>query len=47
MESLYDTFQQQEKEVAVDPDYIAKTQTHVTEKMRSILVDWMVEVHIK
>jgi len=47
VEALYETFGEQEKEVAVDPNYIAKTQTHVTEKMRTILVDWMVEVHIK
>jgi G2/mitotic-specific cyclin-B, other len=44
---LYEHFNNTEKEIAINPNYIADVQTHVTEKMRTILVDWMVEVHIK
>ena len=45
--NLYKYFNKEETLIVVDPGYIASTQTHVTEKMRTILVDWMVEVHIK
>jgi len=44
---MYDHFHTQEKECLISPDYIRNLQTHVTEKMRTILVDWMVEVHVK
>ncbi len=44
---LYEHFRDCQNEIKVNPDYIARVQTHVTEKMRTILVDWMVEVHIK
>lgn len=35
-----------ETEFCADPQYM-KTQTDVNEKMRGILVDWLVEVHLK
>ncbi len=44
---MYELFYEQEKTFKVVPDYLEKVQTHVTEKMRTILIDWMVEVHIK
>ena len=44
---MYDHFHEQEKECLISPDYIKNLQTHVTEKMRTILIDWMVEVHMK
>lgn len=44
---MYQHFHVQEKECLISPIYIKTLQTHVTEKMRTILVDWMVEVHVK
>jgi len=40
---IYEYLMMKEKD-RVDPGYI-RTQPHVTEKMRAILVDWLVEVH--
>ena len=30
-----------------DPNYMKETQQDINEKMRSILIDWLVEVHLK
>lgn len=43
---MYDHFNRLEKDFAVNPVYMAK-QDFINEKMRTILVDWLVEVHMK
>lgn len=47
VEDMYDLFRKKEGLTAVLPDYMESTQSHINEKMRSILVDWLVEVHMK
>ena len=44
---MYDNFAVLEKEIQVNSNYMKDVQGHISEKMRAILVDWMVEVHIK
>jgi len=41
---IYEYLMIKEKD-RVEPDYINKIQSDITEKMRAILVDWLVEVH--
>jgi len=43
---LYEHFNQMERDFIVNCNYMAK-QDFVNEKMRAILVDWLVEVHLK
>jgi len=43
---IYDYMKIMEKEYAVDADYIKK-KTDITERMRGILVDWLIQVHLK
>lgn len=43
---MYDHFNELEQQFAVNPTYMNK-QDFVNEKMRIILVDWLVEVHLK
>lgn len=43
---MYEHFNQLEREFMVSPTYMSK-QDYVNEKMRTILVDWLVEVHLK
>ncbi|KAJ1436096.1 cyclin-like protein [Ochromonadaceae sp. CCMP2298] len=43
---MYEHFNQVERDFNVNCNYMAK-QDFVNEKMRSILVDWLVEVHLK
>jgi len=43
---LYENFNELEKTFMVNPAYMAR-QDYVNEKMRTILVDWLVEVHLK
>lgn len=43
---MYDHFGSLEDEYKVNPSYMSK-QEFVNEKMRTILVDWLVEVHLK
>lgn len=42
----YAHFREKEVETSVSPTYMAR-QTHINEKMRAILIDWLVEVHLK
>lgn len=44
---MYDHFNQLELDYRVNPNYIRMRQEVVTEKMRCILIDWLVEVHLK
>ncbi|KAK1274176.1 Cyclin-B2-2 [Acorus gramineus] len=46
VEDLYIFYQQAEVAIGVSPDYIS-IQYDINEKMRAILVDWLVEVHYK
>lgn len=39
---MYDLFRETEKEFLVDGQYMLTTQIHINEKMRAILVDWLV-----
>ena len=41
---MYDIFRQSEKEFQVNANYMT-TQPYVNERMRTILIDWLVEVH--
>lgn len=40
-------YQRTEPVVRVAPDYMSTKQTDINDKMRAILVDWLVDVHIK
>jgi len=46
VQDLYTHFRDQELKTSVKPIYM-EDQTHINERMRSILVDWLVEVHLK
>lgn len=43
---MYEHFRFKETETSVRPLYM-ESQPHINEKMRSILVDWLIEVHLK
>lgn len=43
---MYEHFRSKEGSTSVRPVYM-EDQTHINERMRSILVDWLVEVHLK
>mmetsp|Transcript_31500 Transcript_31500/g.36345 ORF Transcript_31500/g.36345 Transcript_31500/m.36345 type:complete len:379 (+) Transcript_31500:327-1463(+) len=43
---MYQHFRSKERSTSVRPVYM-ENQRHVNERMRSILVDWLVEVHLK
>lgn len=47
VQDMYEIFRKKEGLTAVLPVYMEETQMHINEKMRSILVDWLIEVHMK
>lgn len=47
VQDMYDLFRKKENLTAVLPVYMESTQPNINEKMRSILIDWLVEVHMK
>ena len=47
VQDMYEIFRKKEGLTAVLPVYMEDTQPHINEKMRSILVDWLIEVHMK
>jgi cyclin B len=46
VEDMYVHFRSNEEQMSVRPIYM-ENQSHINERMRSILVDWLVEVHLK
>ena len=46
VQDMYHHFRAKEAITSVRPLYM-ENQTHINERMRSILVDWLVEVHLK
>jgi hypothetical protein len=46
VEEMYTHFREMEERKSVRPLYM-ETQQHINERMRAILVDWLVEVHLK
>jgi len=46
VEDMYTHFRGKEVQTSVRPTYM-ENQAHINERMRSILVDWLVEVHLK
>mmetsp|Transcript_4946 Transcript_4946/g.5741 ORF Transcript_4946/g.5741 Transcript_4946/m.5741 type:complete len:383 (+) Transcript_4946:156-1304(+) len=42
---MYEYFRQTEN--VVNPNYMRLCQPHINERMRSILIDWLIEVHLK
>ena len=46
VEDMYTHYRGKELETSVRPTYM-EGQPHINERMRSILVDWLVEVHLK
>ncbi len=46
VQDMYQHFRQKELITSVRPVYM-ENQSHINERMRSILVDWLVEVHLK
>jgi hypothetical protein len=46
VQDMYEHFRAKENSTSVRPLYM-ENQTHINERMRSILVDWLVEVHLK
>ena len=43
---MYNHFRVKESITSVRPEYM-ESQPHINQKMRSILVDWLIEVHLK
>jgi cyclin B len=43
---MYDNFSVMERDIALNANYMSK-QSFINEKMRAILCDWLVEVHLK
>lgn len=43
---MYNYFREKEASTSVRPVFM-ESQTHINERMRAILVDWLVEVHLK
>lgn len=43
---MYENFRRIELEIRVDGNYM-NNQPHVNDKMRTILIDWLIEVHLK
>lgn len=43
---MYEHFREKEFVTSVRPTFM-ESQTHINERMRSILIDWLVEVHLK
>uniref|UniRef100_A0A7S2UBL8 Cyclin N-terminal domain-containing protein n=1 Tax=Attheya septentrionalis TaxID=420275 RepID=A0A7S2UBL8_9STRA len=46
VQEMYSHFREKENLTSVRPIYM-ESQSHINERMRSILVDWLVEVHLK
>jgi len=46
VEDMYEYFRSKEGMTSVQPNYM-ESQRHINERMRAILVDWLVEVHLK
>lgn len=46
VEAMYENFRNVEQEFKVNPEYM-KNQPFINEKMRCVLIDWLVEVHLK
>jgi hypothetical protein len=46
VQDMYSLFREKETATSVRPVYM-ESQLHINERMRSILVDWLVEVHLK
>jgi len=46
VEDMYEYFRSKEGSTSVQPTYM-ESQPHINVKMRAILVDWLVEVHLK
>ena len=46
VQDMYQHFSLKEADTSVRPFYM-ESQPHINEKMRSILVDWLIEVHLK
>jgi cyclin B len=46
VQDMYDHFRSREVQTSVRPGYM-ENQPHINDRMRSILVDWLVEVHLK
>lgn len=46
VQDMYDHFRSREAGTSVRPSYM-ESQPHINDRMRSILVDWLVEVHLK
>ncbi|MCO5573124.1 hypothetical protein L7F22_026889 [Adiantum nelumboides] len=46
IEDIYSFYRRTEKQSCVPPDYMSQ-QVHINEKMRAVLVDWLIEVHYK
>eukprot|EP01065_Artemidia_motanka_P032965 TRINITY_DN39936_c0_g1_i1.p2 TRINITY_DN39936_c0_g1~~TRINITY_DN39936_c0_g1_i1.p2 ORF type:complete len:383 (+),score=97.31 TRINITY_DN39936_c0_g1_i1:54-1202(+) len=44
---IFDYLREAEQKVTVDPAYMESVQTQVTQKMRTILIDWLVDVNLK
>ena len=46
-DDILSDIQLREKNTFIDPDYIKNTQKSINRKMRSILIDWLIDVHKK
>eukprot|EP00250_Pteridium_aquilinum_P019470 c24445_g1_i2 orf=332-1717(-) len=46
IEDIYSFYRKTEKQSCVSPDYMSQ-QVNINEKMRAVLIDWLIEVHYK
>jgi len=46
VDDMYEYFRSKEESTSVKPNYM-ESQRHINERMRAILLDWLVEVHLK
>ena len=46
-EEIFNNMQLREKSSLIDPNYLKNTQKFINRKMRSILIDWLIDVHKK
>ncbi|KAI5072585.1 hypothetical protein GOP47_0012691 [Adiantum capillus-veneris] len=46
IDDIYSFYRRTEKQSCVPPNYMSQ-QVHINEKMRAVLIDWLIEVHYK
>ena len=47
LSEIYELYKSSEFNFMVNPNYMSIIQTNINEKMRAILIDWLIDVHLK